>query len=215
MKLPTIEAEDVPYGDDWFRADVVEAWTEAADRKRPWRSQFRDAIAESVAMLPAGARVVELGSGPGFLAERVLERCASLASYSLLDFSELMLARSRARVARFAAARFVLADFKRPDWIQQIGGPFDCVVSMQAIHELRHKRHVPELYRRLREGIEAPGLILICDHVPLDDSEKSAKLYMTEAEQLDALSFAGFEDVEIALSIDKLRLCRGRKRSAP
>jgi cyclopropane fatty-acyl-phospholipid synthase-like methyltransferase len=212
MKLPAIEPEDVPYGDDWFRVDVVDAWAEAADRIRPWRSQFRDAIAESVASLPAGAQVIELGSGPGFLAERVLERCASLASYSLLDFSEPMLARSRVRVARF-----VLADFKRPDWIRQYekaGGSFDCVVSMQAIHELRHKRHVPALYRQLREALSAPGLVLICDHVPLDESEKSAKLYMSADEQLAALSSAGFEDVEVALSIDKLRLYRGRKSSS-
>lgn len=213
MKLPAIDPEDVPYGDDWFRSDVVEAWAEAADRIRPWRSRFRDAIAEDIATLPAGARVVELGSGPGFLAERVLERCASLASYSLLDFSELMLARSRARVARFAAARFVLADFKRPDWIDRCDEPFDCVVSMQAVHELRHKRHVPALYRQLRQALSTPGLILICDHVPLDDSEKSARLYMTADEQLEALSVAGFEDVEIALSIDKLRLYRGRSSS--
>ena len=34
-----------------------------------------------------GARVLELGSGPGFLAERVLERCPQLGTYTLVDFS--------------------------------------------------------------------------------------------------------------------------------
>lgn len=214
MKLPVIAPEDVPYGDDWFRADVVDAWAEAADRIRPWRSRFRDAIAEEISKLTDGARVVELGSGPGFLAERVLETCPSLASYACLDFSELMLERSRARLARFPAARFVLEDFKSADWIRRFGESFDCVVSMQAVHELRHKRHVPALYRQLRDVLSAPGLVLICDHVPLDDTEKSAKLYMTADEQLAALSGAGFEDVEVVLSIDKLRLYRGRKSRA-
>lgn len=212
MTVPELEPGDVPYGDDWSRVEVVEAWTEAADRLRPWRSQFRDAIAEAVATLPAGAQVVELGSGPGFLAERVLERCASLARYALVDFSEWMLEKSRARVARFPAARCVLADFKSPDWTRRCEPPFDCVVSMQAIHELRHKRHAPALYGQVFEALNAPGLILICDHVPLDDSEKSDALYMRADEQRAALSSAGFEDVEVLLSIDKLRLYAGRKR---
>jgi SAM-dependent methyltransferase len=211
MTVPQLEPDDVPYGDDWFQLEVVDAWTKAADRLRPWRSQFRDAIADFIAMLPAGARVVELGSGPGFLAERVLERCGSIASYSLLDFSQWMLDRSRARVSRFAAARFVLADFKSPDWVHRLEVPVDCVVSMQAVHELRHKRHAPALYRQLFEALAAPGLVLICDHVPLDESAKSDKLYMTAEEQRTALSLAGFERVEVALSIDKLRLYSGRK----
>jgi len=211
MTRPVDAEQDIPYGDDWHDGAVVDAWAEAADRIRPWRAQFRDAIADRVSTLPPGARVLELGSGPGFLAERVLDRCGALASYSLLDFSDGMLELSRDRLARFPAARFVRADFKSDEWMRAAGGPFDCVVSMQAIHEVRHKRHVPPLYGRVYEEIVVGGHVLICDHVPLDDSAKSAALYMAEKEQLVALEGAGFGEVEIVLSIDKLRLYSGRR----
>jgi len=114
-----------------------------------WRAQIRDHIARHVAMLPPGARVLELGSGPGFLAHRVLERCPNLEGYTLVDFSEPMQALSRERLARFPTASFVCASFKSEDWTRRIGGRFDCVLSMQAVHELRHKRHALRLYEQM------------------------------------------------------------------
>jgi hypothetical protein len=77
---------------------------------------------------------------------------------------------------------------------------------MQAVHELRHKRHVPGLYRQVFQATAARGLTLICDHTPFDDSPKSLALYMTEQEQIAALSAAGFADVGIALSMNGLVL---------
>ncbi len=59
--------------------------------------------------------------------------------------------------------------------------------------------------------MSAPDLILICDPIPLDDSQKSMLLYMTAQEQLDALLGAGFADVRVALSIDKPKLYAGCK----
>ena len=105
----------MPYGNDWDSAAEVAAWAEAADRTRPWRFQIRTHIANRVATLRPGARILELGSGPGFLAHRVLERCPTLATYTLLDFSEPMLALSQERLAAFPAASFVLASFKSND----------------------------------------------------------------------------------------------------
>src|SRR5215475_14763457 len=90
--MDELQLEDVPYGNDWDSAEEVAAWAEEADRIRPWRAAIRDHIARRVATLPPGARVLELGSGPGFLAHRVLQRCPSLEGYTLLDFSEPMLA---------------------------------------------------------------------------------------------------------------------------
>jgi ubiquinone/menaquinone biosynthesis C-methylase UbiE len=209
--VESADDQDVPYGEDWHNAAEVDAWAAAADGKRPWRSRFREAIAERVAALKAGARVLELGAGPGMLAEHVLSRCPDLAGYTLLDFSGPMLALCRRRLSRFTKASFLQGDFRTDAWLEGSGGPFDCVVSMQAIHEARHKRHAPEVYRRIQRVTQAPGLVLICDHTPLDDSERSHALYMTESEQERALTDAGFVDVEVALSIRKLVLYVARK----
>jgi ubiquinone/menaquinone biosynthesis C-methylase UbiE len=196
--------QDIPYGNDWDNPADVALWAESADRIRPWRSQIRDFIAEQLARLQPGARVLELGSGPGFLAERVLERCPQLGRYTLVDFSRPMLVLSRERLARFHAASFVCASFKSAEWIECVEGPFDCVVSMQAVHELRHKRHALRLYEQVHQILAANGRVLICDHLPFDDTPKSIALYMTEEEQTSALSSAGFVQVRTSLAMNGL-----------
>jgi len=203
---------DVPYGNDWQSREEVDAWSEEADRIRPWRAAIRAFLADQVASLPRGAHVLELGAGPGLLAECVLERCPDLARYTVLDFSVPMIALCRERLARFPAAAFAVASFKTPEWLAHAGGPLDSVLSMQAVHELRHKRHALPLYAQVRGALAPGGRILICDHLPFDDSEKSVALYMTEAEQLAALSAAAFGDARVALAIEGLRVYAGTVR---
>ena len=209
--MDPLQKDDVPYGDDWNSAAGVANWSTAADQKRPWRSLIRDRIAKMVAALPPRARVLELGSGPGFLAHRVLDRCPSVESYILLDFSEHMLGLSRERLLAFPAASFVLASFKSEDWTRHVDGPFDCVLAMQSVHELRHKRHARRLYEQVYEILCAPGLFAICDHLPFDDSPTSTALYMNELEQHHALTSARFSNVRVELSINGLVLYAGER----
>jgi cyclopropane fatty-acyl-phospholipid synthase-like methyltransferase len=163
-------------------------------------------VADLIGILPPGARVLELGSGPGLLAERVLQRCPQVERYTLLDFSEPMLQLSRDRLSAFPAASFLHASFKAEDWTRHAAGPFDCVVSMQAVHELRHKRHASRLYAQIYDVLASPGLVLVCDHLPFDESAASTALYMTELEQFAALEQARFDRVRVELAIDGLVL---------
>ena len=128
-----------------------------------------------------------------------------------MDFSEPMLALSRTRLSAFSAASFVLASFKSEDWTRRVGGPFDCAVSMQAVHELRHKRHAAGLYAQVYQALAVPGLILICDHTPFDASPRSLALYMTQEEQQQALVDAGFADVHVELAMNGLILYAGQR----
>jgi SAM-dependent methyltransferase len=209
--MDTLQKDDVPYGDDWDSPAVVTGWASVADQKRPSRSQIRDHIARIVATLPQRARVLELGSGPGFLAHRVLDRCPSIESYTLLDFSEHMLGLSRECLVAFPAATFVLASFKSEDWIRHVGGPFDCVLAMQSVHELRHKRHAKRLYEQVYEVLSVRGIFAICDHLPFDDSPTSTALYMTEREQHQVLATAEFSNVHTELSMNGLVLYAGER----
>jgi SAM-dependent methyltransferase len=197
---------DVPYGNDWDSAREAAEWTAQADRTRPWRVGIRDHIARRIAALPAGIRVLELGAGPGFLAHRVLETCPNVTAYTLLDFSAPMLELGRSRLARFPSASFVLASFKADDWPEHVATPVDCVLSMQAVHELRNKQHAARLYEQVHRTLAVPGLVLICDHTPFDDTPKSTTLYMSEQEHQQALAKAGFTGVRIELQIDSLVL---------
>jgi SAM-dependent methyltransferase len=202
---------DVPSPIDLRDPGDAHTWAREADAKRPWRAQFRDAIAEIVrASDPPARRVLELGSGPGLLAERILRSC-TIERYALLDFSQPMLDMSRARLGPQGAAVFVLGDFKQPGWTQSLGEPFDAVVTMQAVHEIRHKRHVPGLYREVHDVLCPGGVFLVCDHVPRDDTPRMTALFSTEAEQHAALISAGFTEVTTRLQMCGLYLCAGRR----
>jgi cyclopropane fatty-acyl-phospholipid synthase-like methyltransferase len=209
--MDALQKQDVPYGNDWDSAIEAAAYGETADQARPGRSEIRDQIAARVATLAPRARVLELGSGPGLLAQRVLQQCPNVETYTLMDFSEPMLALSRERLAAFPTASFVLASFKSENWTRRVEGGFDCVVSMQAVHELRHKRHAPRLYEEVYQVLAVPGHFLICDHTPLDDSPRSAALYMTEREQQEALTGAGFTNVGIGFRFEGLVLYAGER----
>ena len=209
--MDALQKEDVPYGNDWDSATEAAAYGDAADKARPWRSEIRDHIAARVATLAPRARVLELGSGPGLLAHRVLQQCPNLETYTLMDFSEPMLALSRERLAALPAASFVRASFKSEDWTRRVEGRFDCVVSMQAVHELRHKRHARRLYEEVHQILAVPGLVLICDHTPFDASPKSIALYMTEQEQQQALADAGFANIHVELAMNGLMLYAGER----
>lgn len=206
---------DVPYTEDLQSGVGAAAWAATAERRRPVRARIRQAIGDRLETLAPGSRVLELGSGPGLLAEHALARCPQVASYTLFDFSEPMLEMSRGRVARFPAARFVLGDFRSDDWPRHVGGPYEAVVSMQAVHEVRHKRHVPRLYRLIRALLVPGGLFLVCDRTPDDDTPRSRALFMTAEEQVQMLREAGFEDVELVLAADALAYCTSRAPGRP
>lgn len=207
------EDEDLPYGENFHDDGEAAAWADAAARKRPWRPMIFDlfvaAISESSIPNP---RVLELGSGPGFLAEHVLDRCPSIAHYALLDFAEPMLALSRERLTQhLARTAFVQADFKSDSWPGLVGGPFDCVISTQAVHELRHKRHAPRLYAQIRQMLSDGTEFIVCDHLPESGpTPKHRRLYMSITENLAALTGAGFSSAKLIWSEHEMALYRAR-----
>lgn len=193
---------DVPPGVDFLDAEQVQKWVLECEVNKPWREPMRQRFSDLVGSLPNGARVLELGSGPGYLAETVLSGCPRLRSYTLVDFSEHMLALSRERLADIERARFVQADFKLRNWSDLMSTPYTAVIAMQAIHEIRHKRHVPGLYGQVLSLLEADGVFAVCDGIPRDASVLSQNsLYMTAQEQIDALTSAGFEDAQLELQL--------------
>ena len=189
---------DVPPGVDFLDAEQVRAWVSACEADKPWRDPMRRRFADLVGAFSSGARVLELGSGPGYLAESVLESSRNVESYTLLDFSEHMLQLSRERLTRFEATRFVKADFTTADWRRELSPPYTAVLAMQAVHEIRHKRHVPDLYRQIRDLLEPHGLLAVCDGAPRDTTVLwQVSLCMTVDEQLVALASAGFTEMRL------------------
>lgn len=174
--------------------DAVE-WETTAMSRRPWRTEFFARIGNEIAAAdPPVKRILELGSGPGFLARHLLQALNDI-SYAMLDFSAAMHQLARERLGALTErVEFVERDFKQPDWSRDLG-LFDCVVTIQAVHELRHKRYAPELHARVRELLAPGGGYLVCDHYCGPDGMQNDRLYMTVEEQRQALELAGFSSI--------------------
>ncbi len=190
---PYLERDDVPSPIDLRDREAAWAWLADAEARRPYRVAVRARIAEEIAARGA-RRVVELGGGPGLLAEAVI--AASGATYTLVDFSAPMLELARTRAP---AARCELRDLRDPRWMDGLGA-FDAAVTMQAVHELRHKRRAPRLYEQVH-ALLAPGAVfVVCDHEPAD----ARPLFMTADEQRAALAGAGFGAIRAVMTVGTL-----------
>ena len=203
---------DVPSAVDFHDPTQARAWAERTQRERPYRQAFFDRITSEVSRLAHGAsHILELGSGPRFLADHILRRSPFLESYVLLDFSQAMLDASRERLKKLTMStplRFLRADFRDPTCTAQLQ-VVDAVVSMQAVHELRHKRRAPALYEQVLSILRPGGVVLICDHLPGPEADARRRaLFMTAEEQLAAFRAGGFGEVKVLLELKGMALYR-------
>ena len=198
---------DVPSPIDLCDPRVARDWERTA-HSRPGRSDMFQVIGrELVGLGKASLCVLELGSGPGFLAASILDALPE-AQLTLLDFSAPMHELARARLgARARPVTFVARSFKESGWSHGLG-PYDAVVTNQALHELRHKGHAPGLHAAVRGILRREGTYLVCDHFFGDGGLQNDQLYMTVAEHREALLIAGFSEVEHVATVGSLVMHR-------
>ena len=112
--IKTMSVKEVPSDHDFFDPAYVKHWSDSITRYRPERKKlFKAFVAEAARMKKDALSVFELGCGPGFLAEALLEN-SNIARYTLVDFSPEMLKLSQSRVAEFKErVVFFKADFKK------------------------------------------------------------------------------------------------------
>ncbi|HSD38074.1 MAG TPA: class I SAM-dependent methyltransferase [Rhodocyclaceae bacterium] len=204
--------QDVPSPIDLRNMHDAREWAQAAPR-RPGRQDFLDLFVAKIAETRRpGTRVLELGSGPGFLAHQVLSVMPNL-EYVALDFSAAMHDLASERLGSLATwVSFVERSFKDADWAAGLGR-FDWVITNQAVHELRHKRHTAALHSQVREILAADGSYLVCDHFCGTGGLTNDQLYMTPEEQAQALRDGGFGDVAMLLQRGSLVMHRANAAS--
>ncbi|MEJ6004641.1 class I SAM-dependent methyltransferase [Paucibacter sp. AS339] len=200
---------DVPSPIDLRHMPDARDWASTALSKRPGRPEFFASFERALRQgTPARRRrVLELGSGPGFLAQHLLQALPEL-DYVALDFSPAMHSLARERLGDLSQrVQFIERSFKDPDWAQGLGS-FDHVLTHQAVHELRHKRYAPALHRQVMALLKPGGDYLVCDHWAGAGGMSNDQLYMTVEEQVAALREAGFGIVEPVLIKGGLALHR-------
>jgi SAM-dependent methyltransferase len=199
---------DVPSPVDFHDPAQAQAWETDTIERRPWRPEFFAAFASVLNKNFAGPfSVLELGSGPGHLTRVILLECPQ-ANYCALDFSEAMHGLARERLAALSRrVQFVTRDFCKPDWYQGLAA--DAIVTMQAAHELRHKRHLPKLLLQVRDVLRSGGIFLYCDHY--SEGGQNPDLMLAREEQPQALDNAGFTDVRRLLDKGGMALYVARR----
>ena len=188
-------------------------WAAEVNRRRPYRAVLFQRMAEELRGLSgSGLSLLELGSGPGLLAHALLE-AVPVQTYTLLDFSDAMHSLARARLVEARNCIYVTADFSKQGWSADLG-TFSAVVTLQAVHELRHKRRAKVLHSVVRELLAPGGLYLVCDHFAGLDGMQDTDLYATIEEQALALSRAGFRSVRLLHRVGSLALHRAVRPAA-
>ncbi len=198
--------QDVPSPIDFHEMAQAREWEAQTIAKRPWRLQFFAAFFAALNDRFDGAfSVLELGSGPGHLAEQIL-RNSKVTRYAALDFSQSMHHLARARLAAFPdKVNFIERDFRSPDWTAGLTN-FNAIVTMQAAHELRHKRRLPTFLSQVRTCLLPGGLFLYCDHYAESASAERQDLFLSRAEQPLALREASFIEIRTLLDLGGMAL---------
>ncbi len=131
--------DDVPSPIDLQTLEDARDCERSALRARPWRIEFFEPFgSELSAHEPPVTRVLELGSVPGFLANHLLKLMPERSSFAL-DSSAAMHDLARPRLASYLdSVEFIEHSFTSDGCTDGLG-EFDCVVTNQAVHELRHK----------------------------------------------------------------------------
>jgi len=197
--MPTeADTDDIPSPIDWNDRVQVHEWFWNTVHNRPYRINFFVAFAAALnARFSDPFKVLELGSGPGQLAAYIIGRCP-VSRYTALDVSPVMHDYAREATAYVMnRMRFVTRDFRDPDWTKGLG-PFDAIVTMQAAHETRHKKHLVPLLSEARTLLSDNGLLLYCDHYNEAGTGKNPAMYYDRDDQPNALREAGFKNVRLA-----------------
>lgn len=133
----------------------------------PTRDHRTAAILATLADRPSGPhRVLELGSGPGPLTERMLERFPKCRVVSV-DIDPVLLHVGRVALRRFQRrTTWVLADLRRQGWSTALPrARFDVAVSSLTLHWLEEKE-IRSVYRTLRTLVCPGGLVVEGDFLP-------------------------------------------------
>lgn len=203
--------DDLPIRVDFRDLATARTWIEETRIKRPYRPRFFAAFCAALASRPK-LRILELGSGPGQLAREILVHC-DVQTYVALDFSPAMHEIAAEHLGELASrVTFLTRDFREPDWANDLG-MFDAVVTLQAAHETRHKRHLVPLLERARSVVAPGGVLLYADHY-LTPETKLPALAPARDEQPLALERAGFVGIKLRYEEGNMALWCGTKQPA-
>jgi tRNA (cmo5U34)-methyltransferase len=161
MSSPSVQAYEV--------STRVAAYDADMDLMHPNRHKMVEIIATVLAASAAEPRLlVDLGTGTGFLLDKLLRRFPNCRAVAI-DGSEQMMASARTRLGSLAQrVEFVLADFRQPEALGLAANSADAVVSAYALHHLNLEEKACAV-AHCRTVLKENGWFLNADLVAAED----------------------------------------------
>jgi cyclopropane fatty-acyl-phospholipid synthase-like methyltransferase len=161
-----------------------------------------DHIAGLIKRLPfPRPHVLELAAGSGMLAETLLEKLGDI-TYESIDYSAPMVTRARESLSRYDD-RVILhqADLNSSDWEDVLSQEIHVVVSNMAIHDLGNENNVAAIYHKVRDRLNAGGILINADLVlPEEEDIEDDKGKLKTSRHLELLKDLGLVEVQCSLS---------------
>ena len=147
--------------------------------------------------------IVELGTGPGYLAEHILARIPDI-TYECVDFSQPMLGIAEKRLSQYRnRLRLTQADLLSSDWTAKLMHPVGAFVSTWALHDLGGQAETAKVYRDCYEVLAVGGVLLNGDFVKPDDTEFEYEPgRFPVSRHLELLESAGFRSRQMLIFLE-------------
>jgi len=141
--------------------------------------------------------ILELGIGPGYLAEYILKRRKNIV-YEGLDFSKSMLEIASKRLESFTNVKiFTQANLTELSWKDEIKTSPKAIISTWALHDLLSKKIIFEVYKLAYEILPKDGKLINGDFIKPEESNfEYEKGRIKPSEHIKLLKKSGFENIK-------------------
>jgi SAM-dependent methyltransferase len=184
--------------------DYVAEWAERFVPTPERLELFEVFLSELTSRVPPDGCVVEVGIGPGFLAEHLLRAMPEIR-YCGVDFSDPMLANARQRLMPYSArVAYVQADLVKDRWWTDIPVPVNAIVSTWALHDLGSQENVEVVYASCARVLQGGGMLLNGDFIKPDEAKLEYEPGRFEtAKHIAMLRRVGFDCAECLVVLEE------------
>ncbi|MBF0266019.1 MAG: class I SAM-dependent methyltransferase [Gammaproteobacteria bacterium] len=131
-------------------------------------SLFNLILSEIQCTVKTDSCVVELGIGPGYLANHILSAMPNI-NYIGIDFSQPMLAIASKRLRQYSKRlALVWADLIHDNWQSNFNQPIHAVISTWALHDLGTQGNIFTVYDKSYQALTEGGIFLNGDFIKPD-----------------------------------------------
>ncbi|HEY9050337.1 MAG TPA: class I SAM-dependent methyltransferase [Gammaproteobacteria bacterium] len=195
---------DHEFHDKEFALGWAERFVPTPERLR----LFNIILSELRELVPENGRVLELGIGPGYLANYLLDSLPTI-EYLGIDFSRPMLEIAGNRLEHHRSRiSYIQADLVKDSWQDSFPVPVDAIVSTWALHDLGSPQIIKSVYAGSARILGNNGILLNGDFIKPEGATQEFEAGRFGIDiHLEMLRNSGFSSAEcLALLEEEIEL---------